>query len=217
MTLLMMPRALTGQGAPRGRGLSQGASPGPAEPSAGAVAAARARRRRRSLSAPVTVIGWSGRNPARPARGDGEPPRPAPPRAPPPPLPAPTQQFLSGPGELRAAAQPVPQPLQVEPRHPLAVGVGQWVEAAQLLQVLPVAGTPAVRRNDAEEGPVGAASQSEADHDVPTVVALQEAAACEESGGRLGAGPGRAPRVAPAGTHRAAPWWRRGPLYVATR
>lgn len=98
--------------------------------------------------------------------------------------PGPTQELLRGPGELRAAAQPVAQPLQVEPRHLLAVGVGQRVEAAQLLQVLPVAGAPAVRCHDAEEGPVGAASESEPDHDVPAAVALQEAAACEESARR---------------------------------
>lgn len=97
-----------------------------------------------------------------------------------------TQELLRGPGELRAAAQPVAQPLQVEPRHPLAVGVGQRVEAAQLLQVLPVAGAPAVGCHDAEEGPVGAASESEPDHDVPAAVALQEAAAqLHHDGGRV--------------------------------
>lgn len=115
------------------------------------------------------------------SRGEPSAPPASPPQDAPP---GPTQELLRGPGELRAAAQPVAQPLQVEPRHPLAVGVGQRVEAAQLLQVLPVAGAPAVGCHDAEEGPVGAASESEPDHDVPAAVALQEAAACEESARR---------------------------------
>lgn len=103
----------------------------------------------------------------------------------------PTQELLGGPGELRAAAQPVAQPLQVEPRHPLAVGVGQRVEAAELLQVLPVPGAPAVRRHDAEEGPVGAAPEGEADDDVPAAVSPQEGAACKRGGAvSSGAGPG---------------------------
>lgn len=102
----------------------------------------------------------------------------------------------------------MPQPLQVEPRHLLAVGVGQRVEAAQLLQVLPIAGAPAVRRHDAVEGPVGAAAQGEADHDVAAAVALQEAAACGESAavtGRAAPGPaGRAPGHLPSCTMAAA-------------
>lgn len=105
--------------------------------------------------------------------------------------PRPTQELLGGPGELRAAAQPVAQPLQVEPRHLLAVRVGQRVQAAELLQVLPVAGAPAVGRHDAEERPVGAAPQREADDDV-AATAPQEAAPCGESAGR--SRPGRARR-----------------------
>lgn len=50
-----------------GRGVPQGFSPGCCKPPAtGGTAASCARRRRRNLSAPVTVMGWSGRNPARP-------------------------------------------------------------------------------------------------------------------------------------------------------
>lgn len=108
----------------------------------------------------------------------------------------PTQELLGGPGELRAAAQPVAQPLQVEPCHPLAVDVGQRVEAAELLQVLPVPGAPAVRRHDAEERPVGAAPEGEADDDVPAAVTPQEAAACKR-GERRAAGPGRAAEPRP--------------------
>lgn len=195
-----------------GRGAPQGFSPGCCKPPAtGGTAASCARRRRRNLSAPVTVMGWSGRNPARPARRGAEPRRAAPgpqPSSPPPAARlAPTQELLGGPGELRAAAQPVAQPLQVEPRHLLAAGVGQRVEAAELLQVLPVPGAPAVRRHDAEEGPVGAAAEGETDHDVPAPIALQEAATCGESAGRLRAGPrpaGRARGHSPSCTMAAA-------------
>lgn len=122
--------------------------------------------------------------PRQPCKKRGAEPRRASPGLPAP-LPAPlhTQEFLGRPGELRSAAQPVPEPLQVEPRHLLASGVGQGVEAAQLLQVLAVPGSPAVRRHDAVEGAVGAAAEGQTDHDVAAPVALQEPAACGESTG----------------------------------
>lgn len=103
--------------------------------------------------------------------------------------PAPTQELLGRPRQLRAAAQPVPQPLQVEPRHLLAVGVGQRVEAAELLQVFPVSGALAVRRYDAVEGPVGAAAEGETDHDMSASIAFQKSATCGESARRSGAAP----------------------------
>lgn len=83
----------------------------------------------------------------------------------------------------------MPQALQVEPRHLLAVGVGQRVEAAELLQVLPVPGAFAVCRYDAVEGPVGAAAEGETDDDVSASIALQKAATCGESARRSRAAP----------------------------
>lgn len=169
---------------PGGRGPPQAVSPCSCEPPTAGVgtAASCALCRLRNLSAPVTVMGCSGRNPASPAR-KAELSLAEPPPGLPAPLPAPlhTQELLGGPGELRPAAQPVPQPLQVEPRHLLAPGVGQGVEAAQLLQVFAVPGSPAVRRHDAVEGAVGAAAEGQTDHDVAAPVALQEPAACGES------------------------------------
>lgn len=189
------------------RGASQTAAPGSCEPpsAGGTTDSCARRRRRRSLSALVIVMGWSGKNPARPARRNAERRGPTPP---PFHRPAPTQELLGRPRQLRAAAQPMPQALQVEPRHLLAVGVGQRVEAAELLQVLPVPGAFAVRRYDAVEGPVGAAAEGETDHDVSASIALQKAAPCGESARRSRAAPspaGCARGHSPSCTMAAAP------------
>lgn len=74
-----------------------------------------------------------------------------------------TQKFLHRLREVSPTANPIPDPVQVEGNQFFSVTVGQRIEGAQLLHEAPIPGTLVVSSHNAVKGPVGAATQGEAD------------------------------------------------------
>lgn len=64
---------------------------------------------------------------------------------------------------MSPTANPIPDPVQVEGNQFFSVTVGQRIEGAQLLHEAPIPGTLVVSSHNAVKGPVGAATQGEAD------------------------------------------------------